>query len=83
MRRPTRAAPRPDEPEVLIRHEGYVAALDYDERTGTFRGRVTNVTAEITFSGRSVRELTIAFGQAVAAYRVRCRAEGREPEAPL
>ena len=66
-----------------MRHEGYVAALEYDESTAIFHGRVTNVTVEITFSGHSVRELTVAFGQAVAAYRARCRAEGREPETPL
>jgi predicted HicB family RNase H-like nuclease len=70
-------------PEVLMRHEGYVAALEYDEGTATFHGRVTNVMAEIVFSGRSVRELQATFGQAVAAYRAACKAAGREPETPL
>jgi predicted HicB family RNase H-like nuclease len=69
-------------PEVLMRHEGYVAALELDEAGAVFHGRVTNVRAEIAFSGSSVRELTTAFGEAVAAYRARCEAEGREPETP-
>ena len=69
--------------EVLMRHEGYVAALAYDEAAGSFHGRVSNVTAEITFSGRSVKELQSAFRRAVAAYRVSCKAQGREPETPL
>lgn len=66
-----------------MRHEGYVAALEYDEGAATFHGRVTNVTAEIRFSGRSVKELQSAFRRAVAAYRAACKAAGREPETPL
>jgi predicted HicB family RNase H-like nuclease len=69
--------------DVLMRHERYVAALAYDEAGGTFHGRVNNVTADITFSGRSVEELQSAFRRAVSAYRAACEAEGREPETPL
>ena len=70
-------------PKVLMRHEGYVAALEYDEGASAFHGRVTNVTAEITFSGQSVEELQSEFRRAVAAYRAACKAEGRAPETPL
>ena len=66
-----------------MRHEGYVAALEYDETVEAFHGRVTNVDAEIVFSGRSVKDLQVAFGRAVVAYRAACKAAGREPETPL
>ena len=66
-----------------MRHEGYVAALEYDETLEAFHGRVTNVGAEIVFSGESVKDLRLAFRRAVMAYRAACKAAGEEPETPL
>jgi predicted HicB family RNase H-like nuclease len=67
---------------VLLRRGEYVAVVQYDDAAGVFRGRVTNVGAEITFSGSTVTELQVAFRRALAAHHLSTTASGARLEEP-
>lgn len=67
---------------TMMRHEGYEAAVEYDDDAGLFHGEVVNLRDVITFQGRSVEELREAFAGSIADYIAFCRNRGEDPEAP-
>ncbi len=70
-------------PLARMRHGEYVAALELDQETGRFRGRVVNLEqAALDFSGGTLVELHAEFAKSVEIYETACRAAGREPERP-
>ncbi|WP_448190544.1 type II toxin-antitoxin system HicB family antitoxin [Azospirillum sp. sgz301742] len=52
----------------MMEYKGYKAQIDFDADAGIFVGQVINTRDGITFSGRSVDELTAAFHRAVEDY---------------
>lgn len=52
----------------MMEYKGYKAQIDFDSDAGIFIGQVINTRDGITFSGRSVDELTTAFQGAVDDY---------------
>lgn len=67
---------------VLLRRGEFTAVIHYDDSAGVFRGRVTNVAAEITFSGSTAAELQVAFRRALAAYHLSTAPSRARPDAP-
>jgi predicted HicB family RNase H-like nuclease len=65
-----------------MRHEDYVAAIDYDEELGLFVGHVVNLSSPITFMGGSVEELRREFATSVETHPAVCRERGITPEKP-
>ena len=68
---------------TTMTHDGYVAAIEYDEEAGLFHGEVVNTRDVLTFQGRTVDELKTAFADTVADYLDWCRERGKEPERPF
>lgn len=68
---------------TTMTHNGYQAAIEYDEEAELFHGEVAGLRDVITFQGKSVAELKKAFRDSVEDYLAFCRARGEEPEKPF
>ena len=62
--------------------DGYVARVQLDEEVGLFHGEVINTRDVLTFQGRTLDELKLAFADTIADYVEWCRERGKEPERP-
>jgi predicted HicB family RNase H-like nuclease len=62
--------------------DGYVARVELDEEVGLFHGEVINTRDVLTFQGRTLDELKVAFADTIADYVEWCRERGKEPERP-
>lgn len=65
-----------------LKHKGYVARIDFDERDGIFVGRVLGLRALISFHGETVDELRAAFVTAIEEFLLDCKEQGIRPEKP-
>ena len=66
----------------MMKYNGYLARVDFDERDSIFVGRVLGIADEISFHGASVKELKKEFHAAIDHYIDDCRKAGREPLKP-
>ena len=64
-------------------YQGYFATVKFDEDADIFHGEVVNTRDVITFQGRSVDEIRIAFKDSVDEYLKFCEELGEEPERPF
>src|SRR4029077_2805007 len=67
---------------TTMTHDGYVATIELDEEGGLFHGEVINTRDVLTFQGRTLNELKVAFADTIADYIEWCRERGKEPERP-
>jgi predicted HicB family RNase H-like nuclease len=67
---------------TTMTHDGYLASVELDQEAGLFHGEVVNTRDVLTFQGRTLDELRIAFADTIADYIDWCRARGKEPERP-
>jgi len=67
---------------TMMRHNGYEAAVEYDDDAGLFHGEVVNIRDAITFQGRSVDEFRRAFAESVEDYVAFCQARAKKPNSP-
>lgn len=65
-----------------MRHKGYTARIEYDERDNIFVGRILGIRTIISFHGVTVAELRAEFDHAVKDYLADCTREGVAPEKP-
>ena len=65
-----------------MNHRGYTARVDYDERDEIFVGRILGIRSIISFHGDTVKDLRLAFTEAVDDYLTECESEGIQPEKP-
>jgi len=65
-----------------MKHKGYTARVEYDERDDIFVGRVLGLRSIISFHGKTVAELRGEFVAAVKDYLADCEEEGITPEKP-
>lgn len=63
-------------------NDGYVARVELDEEVGLFHGEVINTRDVLTFQGRTLDELRVAFADTIADYVEWCRERGKQPERP-
>lgn len=68
---------------TTMTHNGYQAAIEYDEEAELFHGEIAGLRDVITFQGKSVAELKTAFRDSVEDYLAFCRERGEEPEKPF
>ena len=66
--------------DSLMEYKGYHAKIDFDNDDDIFVGRVIGINDSIGFHGKSVRELTAAFHDAVDNYLDYCKQAGKVPE---
>ena len=67
---------------TTMTHDGHVAIIELDEEAGLFHGEVTNTRDVLTFQGRTLDELKLAFADTIADYIDWCRERGKEPQRP-
>jgi len=65
-----------------MEYRGYTAAIAYDDDLEKLTGHVVDIRDELYFEGRSVREITAAFHEAVDDYLAFCAEQEREPAKP-
>lgn len=63
-------------------YKGYSATVQFDDEADIFHGHVINTRDVITFQGKSVEEIKIAFRDSVDEYLKFCEELGEEPEKP-
>ena len=65
-----------------MKHNGYTARIEFDERDNIFVGRVLGVRTIISFHGETVAELRGEFETAIDDYLLDCTEQGIVPEKP-
>jgi len=55
-----------------LRHEGFFGSAHYSAKDECFFGKIEGINDLVTFEGRDVRELKLAFQEAVADYKAIC-----------
>ena len=68
---------------MILRDDGYIAEVDYEEGDALMHGVVVNARAVLHFAGGDIAELKAAFADTIADYRDWRRERGVEPEKPL
>ena len=67
---------------MILKRNGCIAEVEYEERDVLMHGVVVNARAVLHFAGRDIAELKAAFADTVADYRNWRRERGVEPEKP-
>lgn len=65
---------------MILRHEGYIAEVTYEDGDELMHGSTINTHAVLHFSGRDIGEMRQAFTDTIADYRDWCKERGIEPE---
>jgi predicted HicB family RNase H-like nuclease len=65
-----------------MKHKGYTARIELDERDNIFVGRVLGLHTMISFHGETVKELRAAFVTAIEDFLRECKEQGVRPEKP-
>jgi predicted HicB family RNase H-like nuclease len=63
-------------------YKGYAARIEYSDEDGCFIGHIAGIKDVIGFHEESVKELRLAFEEAVDDYLATCEKLGREPQKP-
>jgi predicted HicB family RNase H-like nuclease len=66
--------------EMQVLYKGYAGHFAYDEDLDLFEGSVSNCKDLITFQGKSIDAVIIAFKDAINEYIEWCEKIGKEPE---
>ncbi|TDX63898.1 putative HicB family RNase H-like nuclease [Methylosinus sp. sav-2] len=67
---------------MILKHDGYIAEVSYEEGDASMNGVVVNARATLHFAGRDIEELRRAFAETIADYRDWCEERGVEPDKP-
>ncbi len=65
-----------------MKHKGYIARIEFDERDNIFMGRVLGLRAIISFHGATVTELRGEFKKAIEEFLRDCKEQGVRPVKP-
>ena len=64
-------------------YKGYAAKIEYSDEDGCFLGHIAGIKDVIGFHAESVKELRLAFEEAVDDYIATCEKVGRAPQKPF
>lgn len=67
----------------MFTYKGYNGKVEYDSDADLFHGEVVDLRDVITFQGRSIDELKIAFRESIDDYIAFCEEKGEKPEKPF
>ena len=65
-----------------MKHKGYTARIEFDERDNIFVGRVLGLRSIISFHGETVTDLRHEFEVAIEDFLNDCKEQGVKPEKP-
>lgn len=66
----------------MMEYKGYIGEVNFDSEAHIFHGEIINTRDVITFQGKTVDELEIAFQESIDDYIGWCLEEGVSPEKP-
>lgn len=67
----------------MMEYKGYVGQVSFDDEADIFHGEVINTRDVITFQGRSVEEIRLAFHESIDEYLQWCRERKKIPDRPF
>jgi predicted HicB family RNase H-like nuclease len=67
----------------MITHKGYKGSVRFDDEGEIFHGEVMGLRDVVTFQGRTVDELKIAFQDSIDDYLEFCASRGEAPDKPF
>jgi predicted HicB family RNase H-like nuclease len=67
---------------MILKHDGYIAEVTYEESDALMNGVVVNARATLHFAGRDIDELRRAFSETIDDYLDWCKERGVEPDKP-
>lgn len=67
----------------MLKYKGYAGHVEFDDEAGIFHGEVLDLRDAITFQGKSVEELELAFRDSIDDYLEFCEERGEKPEKPF
>lgn len=67
----------------MLNYKGYIGHVEFDDDADIFHGEVINTRDVITFQGKTVTEIKIAFRESVDDYLSFCKERNEEPEKPF
>ncbi len=68
---------------MIIKHNGYLGKVEFDEDAEIFHGEILNIKDVVTFQGRTAKELKKAFSDSLKDYLAFCKKLGQEPQKPF
>lgn len=63
-------------------YKGYAARIEYSDEDGCFLGHIAGIQDVVGFHAETVKELRMAFEEAVDDYLATCEKVGRPPQKP-
>ena len=67
----------------MLSYKGYTGHVEFDDEARLFHGEVLDTRDVITFQGRSVDEIELAFRESVDDYLSFCAERGEAPDKPF
>ena len=67
----------------MMEYKGYIGQVTFDDEADIFHGEVVNTRDVITFQGKSVEEIRLAFRDSVNEYIAWCKEREKTPEKPF
>ena len=67
----------------MMEYKGYIGHVEFDADAEIFHGEVINTRDVITFQGKTVEEIKLAFRDSVEDYLEYCAKLGQQPEKPF
>ncbi len=67
----------------MMTYKGYSGQVEFDDEADILHGRVIGIKDVITFEGRTVDDIRVAFHDSVEDYLEFCQELGQEPDKPF
>ena len=67
----------------MLSYKGYSGQIEYDDEAKIFHGEVIDTRDVITFQGKSVDEIELAFRESIDDYLEFCNERGEQPDKPF
>ena len=67
----------------MLKYKGYTGYVEFDDEAGLLHGEILDTRDVITFQGKTVAEMKIAFRDSIDDYLEFCSERNEEPEKPF
>jgi len=67
----------------MMAYKGYYGSVHYSDEDQIFHGKIEFIRSLVSYEGTDVKNLRIAFEEAVDDYLELCEKENKEPETPF
>lgn len=67
----------------MMTYKGYSGSVRFDDEAEIFHGEVIGLRDVVTFQGRTVDELKLAFQESIDDYLEFCESRGEQPDKPF